>query len=146
LSEGVVDPCHGLSDLEQHGRVDRVVERGAEVVDVGTERRVARAHGGEEALVGARACAWWGGQTGAAVPPAESACEHPCGRARRAHLLVGAGATADESFLAAVGARHPALRTDVDRVRAALDRPVDAVALLEVGQAVARIDDTLRQG
>jgi hypothetical protein len=58
----------------------------------------------------------------------------------------GAGASADESFLAAVGARHPALRADVDHLRAALDHPVDAAMLLEVGQAVARIDDTLRQG
>jgi hypothetical protein len=45
-----------------------------------------------------------------------------------------------------VGARHPALRADVDHLRAALDHPVDAAMLLEVGQAVARIDDTLRQG
>jgi hypothetical protein len=61
---------------------------------------------------------------------------------RRRHSP-GARRGADEAFLAAVAARHPALRRDVELLRAAIDRPLPPAELPAVGRAIATIERTL---
>ncbi|HUF27890.1 MAG TPA: DUF4350 domain-containing protein [Gemmatimonadaceae bacterium] len=62
---------------------------------------------------------------------------------RRRRATGAARALGDESFLAAVAARHPHLAPDVERTLAALERRIPPSELLAVGHSIDHIDRTL---
>jgi hypothetical protein len=64
---------------------------------------------------------------------------------RRRRPLGATGALDDESYLSLVSSRKPELAADVDRVRAALARPLPAAEWVAVGAAIDHIERTIAQ-
>ena len=64
---------------------------------------------------------------------------------RRRRPLGATGSLDDESYLSLVSSRKPELAADVDRVRAALARPLPAAEWVAVGAAIDHIERTIAQ-
>ena len=64
---------------------------------------------------------------------------------RRRRPLGATGALDDESYLSLVSSRKPELAEDVDRVRAALAKPLPAAEWVVVGGAIDHIERTIAQ-
>ena len=62
---------------------------------------------------------------------------------RRRHAAGAAHVGSDEAFLAALAARYPALRGEVELLRAAIERPLPPAGLAGVGRAIATIERTI---
>jgi hypothetical protein len=64
---------------------------------------------------------------------------------RRRRPLGATRALDDESYLSLVSSRKPELAAEVDRIRAALARPLPASEWVTVGAAIDHIERTIAQ-